>query len=89
MTDNDSTFRIPHTLIICAVVASLLGLGGWALLLERTKADKAVVEVTRLEMYLAIEKKADKDVIAGQLERIERSVEYLVRKWDKHLEMVK
>jgi hypothetical protein len=89
MADNDRSFRIPHTLIISAVLAALLGLGGWALILERTKADKAVMEVARTALELAIDKKADKDQIAGQLGRIEKSVEYLVGKFDKHLENVK
>lgn len=46
MPPENQGVKLPWKLLISAFVASLIGLGGWSLHLERGKADKT--EVSRL-----------------------------------------
>ena len=40
---NGTSVKLPMILLISAITAALLGLGSWALALERSKADRSEV----------------------------------------------
>jgi cytochrome oxidase assembly protein ShyY1 len=48
-------FRFVLQMVVPILVACLFGLGGWALALERSKADKSEILETRVQFYGAIQ----------------------------------
>lgn len=61
---NEQTFKIPSVVLIIAFVASLLGLAGWSLNLERSKVGKEEIGEVKAQM-VRIESKVDRLLSRG------------------------
>jgi uncharacterized membrane-anchored protein YhcB (DUF1043 family) len=76
---TEPSFLIPQLTVVIGVVLALL-------YLERTKADVKTAKEIREELAKVKTEKADKDAIEHQLNRIEVSVGYLVKRIDAHID---
>lgn len=71
---SERVFSIPQVIVICAFIASLVGLGGWILNLEIRKADR--VEIIG---------RAYRENLERTLDSIQEDLRYIRRRVDQHI----